>query len=200
MIGIARRRIPLLNDDGRGIIDNYGYVDLGLPSGLLWATCNVGASVETDYGNYYQWGAGSTQYANRNQYHTGGTDSTYTLPLTADTARQVMGGGWRMPKRAELLELINNTTYTFTTINGVSGGKFSKTVDGKERYVFFPAAGLYDKGSLLSSSYGHFWSSNPGYGSEGSNSAYFLAFSSEGKLINYNKRSYGRSVRAVISA
>lgn len=195
MIGIARRRIPLLNGDGRGVIDGYEYVDLGLPSGLLFATCNVGASTETEYGDYYQWGTGSTKYANTNQYYGSDTGSANTLPMYADTARKVMGGSWRMPTKAEFDELIANTTYTFTTINGVNGGKFSKTVDGKERYVFFPAGGYYIGTLLNMDSVGNVWSSTPEM-----SFAYYLYFNSERKFISSSVRSRGQSVRGVISA
>ena len=183
--------------EGRDIYNNYEYVDLqltGSAANLMFATCNVGASKETEDGNYYQWGAGSTTYQNTNQYHTGGTNTAYTLPMSADTARQVMGGKWRMPTSAECAALTAQTNYEFTTINGVAGGKFSKTVDGKERYVFFPAAGYYLSGSLYSKgSNGRVWGSTP----SNSSKAYYLYFSSGGKGIYDYARSYGLSVRGV---
>lgn len=134
-----RRRILLEKE----AIINYDYVDLGLPSGIKWATCNVGAAKETDWGNYYQWGAGTTTYQDTDQYYTG---SEETLPSDYDTATQVMGDGWRMPTLDECQELLDNTTFTWETNfngSGTNGGKFSKTVDGVERYVFIPAAGAY---------------------------------------------------------
>lgn len=137
MIGIARRRIPTIaeeSSDGRGIIDNYGYVDLELPSGLLWATCNVGAATETEYGDYYQWGAITTS----GDYDT---QSSGTLPLEKDAAHVNMGGDWRMPTKEECQELIDNTTQTELTVDGINCVKFSKTVNGEERYVLFPKAG-----------------------------------------------------------
>lgn len=199
MISIARRRIPTIAEespDGRGIIDNYEYVDLKLPSGLLWATCNVGASVETDYGNYYQWGAGATQYASTNQYYTG---TTNPLPVEYDTARQVMSGSWSMPTQNEFQELIDNTTYTWVTNfngSGIKGGKFSKTIEGIERYVFFPAAGLYDDedGLISKNTNVLVWSSTP---SDSYTSAYRLSITSSSKNIRGNSRKNGYSVRGV---
>ena len=125
---------------GRGMIGDYEVVDLGLPSGLLWATWNVGATNESEYGNYYQWGAGAETYKNENQYHTGGIGSSYTLPSSADTATQVMGEGWRMPTLTELQELINNTTYKWVTINGIKGGKFTSKTNPNAYAFFLPLA------------------------------------------------------------
>ena len=76
--------------------NGHTYIDLGLPSGTLWATMNVGASSETDYGNYYQYGKGASQYAATS------SDSNYDgienpLATIADTAAQVWGGDWHMP-------------------------------------------------------------------------------------------------------
>ena len=145
MIGIARRRIPTIaeeSSDGRGIIDSYGYVDLGLPSGLLWATCNVGATVETDCGEYYKWGSVIP-------YPNGDYDTMVsgTLPLTEDAAHVNMGGGWRMPTYDDAQELIDNTVGAMTTINGITGCKFSKTINGIERYIFIPFGGRNNDGN-----------------------------------------------------
>ena len=90
--------------------NGHAYVDLGLPSGTLWATMNVGASSETDYGNYYQYGKGAAQYAaTSGQSSYSGTESP--LATTADTAAQEWGGSWHMPTRTQMQELIANTTY-----------------------------------------------------------------------------------------
>lgn len=110
------------------------YVDLGLPSGLLWAKCNVGANSETEYGDYYRWGAITPS----GEYDT---QSSGTLPLEKDAAHVNMGGDWRMPTVEEFRELVNNTTLTHVTVNGVNCGKFSKTVNGEERFILFPKAG-----------------------------------------------------------
>ena len=132
------------------IVDPYNghaYVDLDLPSGTKWATMNVGASSETDYGNYYEWGAGAKTYQ-----ETGGHsdfpeyDENGNLVESADTAVQVWGGNWHMPTSAQCQELIDNTTYEWTTIDGVNGGKFTAQ---NGNYIFIPAAGsIYDQESL----------------------------------------------------
>lgn len=173
--------------------NGHTYVDLGLPSGTLWATMNVGASSETDYGNYYQYGKGAAQYA-----ATSG-DSNYSgtedpLAASADTATQVWGGSWHMPTRAQLQELTANTTYEWTTINGVNGGKFTAT---NGNYVFFPAAGDWEDGSQSSvGDYGYYWGSSP----NGSYYAYGLGFCDGGNDVYDYNREYGYSVRGVLDS
>lgn len=194
MISIARRRTEFGGSidptTGRGTIGNYEFVDLGLPSGLLFATWNVGATTETGYGDYYMYGKGSRKYNSSDSSYTG---TENPLASSADTATQVMGSGWRMPTQAELQELTANTTYSWTTINGVSGGKFTSKTN-PNAYVFFPAAGFYDNGSLCGKgSYGYVWSSTP----SSSGSAYRLYFSSGTKGVYSNYRSDGFSVRGV---
>lgn len=75
---------------------NHEYVDLGLPSGTLWATMNVGATSVTDYGNYYMYGKGTTQYNSSDSTYTG---SEITLNSNVDTATQVWGEGWHIPTK-----------------------------------------------------------------------------------------------------
>ena len=67
----------------------HAHVDLGLPSGTLWATMNVGATSETDYGNYYMYGMGSKTYDSTDTPYAGTEDP---LAASADTAAQVWGG------------------------------------------------------------------------------------------------------------
>ena len=170
--------------------NGHEYVDLGLPSGTKWATMNVGASSETDYGNYYQYGKGAAQYA-----ATSG-DSDYSgtedpLDSSVDTAVQVWGGSWHMPTTAQMNELAANTTYKWTTINGVSGGKFTAT---NGNYVFFPAAGAWYNGSQRSvGNSGNYWGSSP----NGSNNAYSLYFNNGSKDVYSVYRKLGYSVRPV---
>ena len=169
----------------------HAYVDLGLPSGTKWATMNVGASSETDYGNYYQYGKGAAQYA-----ATSG-DSNYSgtedpLDSSVDTAVQVWGGSWHMPTQAQMNELTANTTYQWTTINGVNGGKFTAT---NGNYVFFPAAGgWYDGSQYDVGNYGSYWGSSP----DSSNGAYNLSFGNGIKGVSDYYRKSGYSVRPVV--
>jgi len=177
--------------ENKVIYNGHQYVDLGLPSGTKWATMNVGASSETDYGNYYQYGRGAAQYA-----ATSG-DSLYSgtedpLATSADTAAQVWGGSWHMPTRAQMQELTANTTYEWTTINGVNGGKFTAT---NGNYVFFPAAGNWVNGSQYNiGNVCCYWGSSP----NGSDNAYVLRFYNGGEGVYSDNRNYGYSVRPVV--
>ncbi|MBQ4621338.1 MAG: hypothetical protein IJB28_01640, partial [Bacteroidaceae bacterium] len=124
---------PIVSDS----IENeyHETVDLGLPSGLRWATCNVGASSPEEYGDYFAWGETTTKSS-----YTSSNSTTYNLSvptlqsrgiigsdgnLTAayDVATANWGGSWRMPTLDEMEELLNKCTWTWTTQNGVKGRK-----------------------------------------------------------------------------
>ena len=156
---------------------NTEYVDLGLPSGLKWAKCNIGASSETDYGVYFQWGdisgiSGSLVGKYSNENYSWATDpfnngsSSYNeayfnsakgtvcpngiLAKGYDAASQIMGGDWRMPTEADFQELLNGTTNEWITNyndTGVSGRKFTSKKD-TSKYIFIPAAGYCSNGSV----------------------------------------------------
>ena len=171
--------------------NGYTYVDLGLPSGTKWATMNVGASSETNYGNYYQYGKGASQYSETYQDETyQGTENH--LSLEYDTAAQVMGGSWHMPTQEQLNELTANTTYEWTTINGVNGGKFTSQ---NGNYVFFAATGYWYNGSQHDvGSYGRYWGSSL----RDSSTAYYLYFDDGIKGVQGSNRKSGYSVRGVV--
>lgn len=178
-----RRRILLANDGE--------FVDLELS--VKWAKCNVGASSETEYGNYYQYGKGAKTYQ-QTSGETAYQGTENPLALTADTAYQVMGEDWRMPTRIELLELTDNTDYSWTTINGVAGGKFTAS---NGNYVFFPATGFYNLSGGFSDvgAQGYVWSSTP----IGSNGTYCFYFNTNYRAVDSRLRRLGCSVRGVCS-
>ena len=195
----GRPHVSLTKDDSKvhffgDPYNGHKYVDLGLPNGTKWATMNVGASSETDYGNYYQYGKGAAQYA-----ATSG-DSDYSgtedpLDSSVDTAAQVWGGSWHMPTRAQMQELIANTTYQWV-INykgsGINGGTFTAT---NGNYVFLPAAGFWYNGSQdVVGDSGYYWGSSP----NGSNDAYNLYFNNGNKDVSRSNRKFGFSVRPVV--
>ena len=200
-------------------IKEYEYVDLGLPSGLKWAKCNVGAEKETDYGYYFQWGdiedKSNSDYSWESYKYCNGTyktltkyctnssygivDNKTTLDPEDDAAIQIMGGDWRMPTAAEFQELYDNTTNKWVEDyngSGVNGMKFTSKTNGKS--IFFPASGyasgtgVYDRGS-----YGYYWSSSL-YPSS-SNLGLDLRFNSGGIYPqNYLNRYCGFCVRSVL--
>jgi hypothetical protein len=179
--------------ENKVIYNGHEYVDLGLPSGTKWATMNVGASSETDYGNYYQYGKGAAQYAaTSGDSDYGGTEDP--LDSSVDTASQVWGGSWHMPTKAQMQELTDNTTYQWVTNykgSGINGGTFTAT---NGAVLFIPAAGYWNNGSQSSvGNVGYYWGSSP----LGSN-VYYLSFGDGGKGVSNGFRKNGYSVRPVV--
>ena len=190
-------------------LDKYNgheYVDLGLPSGLLWATCNVGATSPEEYGNYYAWGETTTKanyngsncpthgLSNSELQSQGYIDGEGNLTAQYDAATANWGGEWRMPTKAEQEELLNNCTCTWTTQNGVNG----YNVEGPNgNSIFLPAAGSRTGLSLNGAWGGVYWSSTPDEFYDGSY-AYGLGFNSGDHIVGYGDRYYGLSVRPVI--
>ena len=192
---------------------NHEYVDLGLS--VKWATCNVGASKPEDYGDYFAWGEttakstydwstykycnGSystlTKYNNSSSY--GSVDNKTTLELADDAARANWGGSWRMPTDAEMTELREQCTWTWTTQNGVNGYKVTSKKSGyTNKSIFLPAAGYRNDSSLYSAGgYGSYWSSSllAGY----PYNAWRLLFGSSHVDRSGNNRYSGFSVRPV---
>jgi len=134
-------------------VGGYQYVTI---NGVKWSIMNVGASTITDYGNYYGYGKGTTTGYIGNDYYNG---TENPLASSADTATQVMGGGWRMPTNDELGLLINHSYY-WSSYNNINGLAFYDT--NTYNCLFFPAAGgiitgtLSDVGTRV-----HLWSSTP---------------------------------------
>lgn len=136
--------------------DKVGYVDLGLPSGNLWAECNLGASSPEAYGDYYAWGEVEPKqeytYPNHKWYKEGAPslgftkynneDGKLTLEDEDDAVIQKLGNGWRTPTLADFRELTNQkyTTIEKTTLNGVAGYQITSKKNGKS--IFIPCAGF----------------------------------------------------------
>lgn len=168
-----------IQNNDTGTVNGHDWVDLGLPSGTKWATCNIGAVKPEDYGNYYAWCEttakttydwstyrycnGSertlTKYCSNSSYGNNGfTDALITLESSDDAATAKWGSGWRMPTETELNELNNNCTVIWTTQNGVNGLLFTGP-NGNS--IFLPAAGnRYGSELCGAGSYGYYWSSS----------------------------------------
>ncbi len=145
--------------------NNHEYVDLGLPSDTLWATVNVGASSETEVGNYYKFG--ETTIYDGTDYNTSSYTQSENLPLENDAANANFGGNWHIPTKAQWNELINNTTHTWINdynSSGVSVVKFAKT-DDNSIFIIIPATGSYQNGQLRNPNTGYYWASTQRYGS-----------------------------------
>ena len=126
-----------------GSIRGYKYIDLGLPSGLKWAVCNVGASSPEDYGDYYAWGETETKST-----YTSDNCSTCNLQMNDisgnsqyDVARKKWGSTWRIPKKSELEEIEDECTWTWTTQGDRNG---YKVTGPNGNSIFLPAVGYHN--------------------------------------------------------
>lgn len=177
-------------DDKSFTTENYGgcwfngheYVDLGLPSGTLWATCNVGSDVPEGYGDYFAWGETQpkttynwstykycngdrnklTKYCNDANYgYNGFTDNLTTLLPEDDAATANWGNGWCTPTYQQWKELCGNTSPEWIVQNGVVGCRFTAVVNGNNNYIFLPAAGdLWGDTFLFVETKCEYWSSS----------------------------------------
>ena len=191
------------------------WVDLGLPSGLLWATRNVGATSPEDYGDYFAWGETQpkevydwstyiycngdgrqlTKYCNNSVFGYNGFTDNLTILQPGDDAATANYGG-RTPTKEEWQELLDNTTATWTTQNGVNGQLFTGT-NGNS--LFLPAASCrWDSNIPGGGNYGYYWSSSldPGLPF----TAWEIGFGSGSPYLNGISRRCGQPVRAVRSA
>ena len=177
-----------------GMINGHQYVDLGLSSGLKWATCNVGADSPEDYGNYYAWGETETkaEYTQDNSVTFGQQLNDISGNAQYDAATANWGGSWRTPTKDEIRELIYNCNWTPETQNGIDG---FKVTGNNGNYIFIPASGYRDGSSLYIYGECYYWSSTPRqYGVEFANILYSdTEFQSED--VNYRYR--GLTIRPV---
>lgn len=200
--------------------NGYDYVDLDLPSGTLWATCNVGAKKPSECGLYFQWGdtigytagqvgTGNGQkkfaldfsdykwYSSEEKAFTKYTTTGETLDLEDDATHVNMGGDWHMPSPEQIQELIDNTAKKWTTQDGINGRLFTSKKD-TSKSIFIPIAGYAWNGSVRNSgNYGYVWSSmlSSNYFSYGKNLVLVSGYDS----LNYGSyRCNGFSVRGVI--
>ena len=197
----------------------YEWVDLGLPSGILWADRNVGATKPENFGLYFAWGetqgyegitdekqfswgdyklcngTSSTLTKYNNKSSSGVVDNLTTLEQVDDVVYQ-SDNSCRIPTKADFKELIANTTSVWETLNGVNGRRFTSKTNGNS--IFVPAAGLCYDGSVdLVGSHGILWGSSLNEGN--SSSACGLYFNSGYVDVGNNNRFNGVTVRPVKS-
>lgn len=128
-------------------INGYEYVDLGLPSGIKWATLNIGASTSSNSGSYFAYGESKTK-----SFYS---QSNYINNSWTDAASLNWGGTWRVPEVNEFSELINYCSWKWSSVNGVQG----YTVTGPNgNSIFFPTTGLYLDSTKQSTDMGYYWS------------------------------------------
>ena len=198
------------------VVYDHEFVDLGLPSGLLWAACNLGANSPEDCGDYFAWGETEPkemydwkQYkyssvCNDEYYLTkyctdpklgfnGFVDSLMILEPIDDAVVANWGADWRMPTKEEYEELNQETTFTWIKVNGVEG-RLLTGPNGNS--IFFPATGFYLDGEIICTGLGIYWSSSLQTVSQVS--AWSLHFDYENcHVCATYERSRGHCVRAV---
>ena len=196
-------------------IGDHTFVDLGLPSGTMWATCNVGASSPEDYGDHFAWGETATKSdyswksyqfrvkgSNRknvilskyNKWSTHGVvDNKTCLDSSDDVARVSWGYAWRMPTEKEMMELQKECTWTWTKQGGRNGYK----VTGKNgEWIFLPAAGAWEGKKLeIAGLGGAYWTSE--FQEDESPYHLFIDNVTHDRLTPYEGRYHGFSVRPV---
>ena len=180
------------NTDKNESYNGHDYVDLGLPSGTLWATCNVGANSPEEYGDYFSWGETFVKenYTDDDTSKYTGRNNLTTLEASDDAATFNWGSCWRMPTQAEMQELYDNCTREWTVQNGVYGGKF---IGPNGNSIFLPAAGNRKYRDFCNvGSEGIYWSS-----SLDSVGAWRLFFNSDFFEVYYSSLYCGLSVRPV---
>ncbi len=195
--------------------DDKQYIDLGLPSGTLWATMNVGASKPEDYGDYFAWGETKPKqnygwstykwcngiYDKQIKYCTkkrfGRVDDKTELDLADDAAYVNWGPQWRMPSKAQQDELLSECKWQWTTRNGVNG--YLVTSKRNSASLFLPAAGFRNEGKLIGAGEdGYYWSRTLDV--ERPRDAYELYFYYLEDYVGWNfsgSRYSGQGVRAV---
>lgn len=180
-------------------------VDLGLPSGIKWATCNVGAKSPSNLGDYFAWGETKpkesytwTNYKwcngtenSINKYYSG--DHKSTLELEDDAAHVNWGGTWRMPTSQEMNELVEECTWEFIRFEGAYG---YKVIGPNGQSIFLPQAGYRRGYSLYLSGNADYWTSSL---SESYSNSYYLEYIADECywISSYGMRSVGLTVRAV---
>lgn len=213
--GLSRTVVVDIVLPGNGVTDGHQWVDLGLPSGTLWATSNIGASAPEAYGSYIAWGETAaksnynwTTYALANgssmtlkKYCTasayGTRDDKEVLETADDAASQLWSENWTMPTNIEFEELFNEdyTTSKWTMQSGVAGRLMTSKITGCS--LFLPAAGYMNGTTASNAGTGGYYASKNLASS--SNYAYCLNFGeSSVEPSNTYYRCYGLSVRPVL--
>lgn len=196
--------------------NGHEYVDLGLTSGTLWATMNVGASSPSDYGDYFAWGevtgynSGKSSFDWSTYKYCKGTDDTMTkyctisslgnidnkteLELSDDVARYNWGGSWRMPSESQFEELEDECTWTWTTQDGISGFLVSSKKNSNS--LFLPAAGYRSTNLKDAGVEGYYWLRSLSVSSSGE-CWHFYSFNI---LFSSRDRCHGQGVRPVLGS
>ena len=151
---------PIVPEKPEENINGFAYVDLGLPSGLKWATHNIGAASPNERGDYFAWGEINTKAE-----FTEMTCTSYGLNMQDiagdpqyDAARANWGATWKVPSKKDFEELMNECTWEWMVING----KGCKKVTGPNgNYIILPITGYQYGTSFYMEDFGYYWTSTP---------------------------------------
>lgn len=171
----------------------HNIIDLGLPSGTLWADRNIGASSPEDYGYYFAWGETKTKEDIYDGYSYTYGDDPKTLPSLNDAATFQWGCNWCMPTKEQIEELIEKCNWKWTEKNGVNGVEFSSKINDNK--IFFPTAGCMINKIDSNGKFGYYWSSSRLEDLTGN--AFILCFFKDACRLQFQQRHYGFSIRAV---
>ncbi len=208
----AKFRTPVIQSED---ISSGPYVDLGFPSGTLWASCNIGANAPEEYGDYFAWGETETKsnydwstykyakgaedeltkYCDDSGYGNDHyTDSRTTLERSDDAASVNWGSDWCMPTQEQFQELRDKCEWAWVSLNGKEGYKVTG-LNGNS--LFLPAAGYRDGTALsLVGSGGYYWSRSL-YESDPYDACCLYFNSSYVAWLDGDRRCGGRTVRPV---
>lgn len=209
---IKNQSYPANISKANGFENNHGYVDLGLSSGTLWATCNIGANLPTDYGDYFAWGEikPKKSYTRDNcstyemYYADGNKENIKTDTVRAtirvignpkyDAATSVWGGNWKLPSSEDFAELNKECSWVYKTINGRNG----YVVTGANGNSIFLPAGGYIEATHISQvgMCGNYWTCDYWDQYERSTSFNFTSTSHNGVIWSYRYK--GETIRPVI--
>ncbi|MBR3453804.1 MAG: hypothetical protein IKH26_00620 [Bacteroidaceae bacterium] len=194
---------PTIDDQVQpGTPEGLEAVDLGLPSGTLWANMNVGAEVPEGYGSYYAWG--ETEEKDYYDWSTylycdGSKETCFDLGTDIagteyDVAHVMWGGDWKMPTIDQITELFEYTTNTWTKLNGVKG----RLLTGQNgNTIFIPASGCrYQSEYKRVGTCGNYWASTI-YPYNGNSRSYEFDFYKPYINWSLNARYFGQTVRPV---
>ena len=192
--------IPPLEEYGpvEGKLNGHEWVDLGLPSGTRWATCNVDAAAPGQPGKLYAWGetVSKTAFFDKNSKTNKKSIEDISSNLTYDVATAKWGKGWRIPTEEDFNELLAYCNYTYEPNGNIYWQKFTSRINHKT--IYLPATGYKQESDKLTypKTNGHYWTSTP-LANQYNNSAAMYIFAVDEGRMTHSARSMGNAVRPV---
>lgn len=172
-----------------GSINGYEYVDLGLPSGIKWATCNVGAISPYDVGDYYAWGETET----KPEYWLNNSTDTVIMDISGnpeyDVARKKWGTSWRMPTAKELEELVDLCIWKWNSYS--LHQSYYEIIGPNGLSITLPCSGYIRRTEIKYSYEAYYWSSTP------SDKYSYEAYALSDDYVRIKDKDYGMPIRPV---